>query len=76
VVGGFDEYLVRHTEQPLARVASDHAEWQDRLYFDIHDRNGEVAMITGLGAYPNRNLSLALGDAGRRSNPRERRLHP
>jgi len=56
VVSRFDEYLVHQTEQPLARVASDHPEWQDRFYFNIHDRNGEVAMMTGLGAYPNRNM--------------------
>jgi len=56
MVGRFDEYLVHQTEEPLARVASEHPEWQDRFYFNIHDRNGEVAMITGLGAYPNRNM--------------------
>jgi hypothetical protein len=56
LVSRFDEYLVHQTEQPLARVASEHPEWQDRFYFNIHDRNGEVAMITGLGAFPNRNM--------------------
>ncbi len=56
MVSRFDEYLVHQTEQPLARVASDHPEWQERFYFNIHDRNGEVAMMTGLGAYPNRNM--------------------
>ena len=56
MVGRFDEFLVHQTEQPLARVASDHPEWQDRFYFNIHDRDGQVAMITGLGAYPNRNM--------------------
>jgi len=56
LVSRFDEYLVHQTEQPLARVASDHPEWQDRFYFNIHDRNGEFAAITGLGAFPNRNV--------------------
>ncbi|HEV8574872.1 MAG TPA: hypothetical protein VGR43_09215 [Dehalococcoidia bacterium] len=56
MVSRFDEYLVHQTEQPLARVASDHPEWQDRFYFNIHDRNGEVAVITGVGAYPNRDM--------------------
>jgi hypothetical protein len=56
VVSRFDEYLIHQTEQPLARVASDHPEWQDRFYFNIHDRNGEVAMITGMGAFPNRDM--------------------
>jgi len=59
VVSRFDEYLVHQTEQPLARVASDHPEWQDRFYFNIHDRNGEFAAITGLGAFPNRKMVQA-----------------
>ncbi len=59
MVSRFDEYLVHQTEQPLARVASDHPEWQDRFYFNIHDRGGEFAAITGLGAFPNRNVTQA-----------------
>jgi hypothetical protein len=54
-----DEYLVHQTEKPLSEVASDHPEWQDRFYFNIHDRNGEFAAITGLGAFPNRNMTQA-----------------
>lgn len=54
MIGKADEYLVHQTEQPLARVASDHPEWQDRFYFNIHDRDGKLAAITGLGAFPNR----------------------
>jgi hypothetical protein len=54
-----DEYLVHQTEKPLAQVASDHPEWQDRFYFNIHDRDGEFAAITGLGAFPNRNMMQA-----------------
>ena len=49
-----DEYLVHQTEKPLSQVASDHTDWQDRFYFNIHDRDGEFAAITGLGAFPNR----------------------
>lgn len=56
MVSRFDEFLIHQTEQPLSRVASDHPEWQDRFYFNIHDRDGQVAMMTGLGAYPNRNM--------------------
>jgi hypothetical protein len=54
-----DEYLVHQTEKPLAQVASDHPEWQDRFYFNIHDREGEFAAITGLGAFPNRKMMQA-----------------
>ena len=56
MVSRFDEYLVHQTEKPLAQLASDHPEWQDRFYFNIHDRNGEFVAITGLGAFPNRNM--------------------
>ena len=59
MVSRFDEYLVHQTEQPLALVASKHPEWQDRFYFNVHDRDGEVALMTGLGAYPNRNMMQA-----------------
>lgn len=54
-----DEYLVHQTEKPLSEVASDHPEWQDRFYFNIHDRKGEFAAITGLGAFPNRKMMQA-----------------
>jgi hypothetical protein len=40
MVSRFDECLVHQTEQPLALVASEHAEWQDRFYFNAHDRSG------------------------------------
>src|SRR3990172_82410 len=56
-----DEYLVHQTEKPLAQVASDHPDWQDRFYFNIHDRHGRFAAITGLGAFPNR---TAIGPGG------------
>ena len=55
MIGKADEYLVHQTELPLAQVASDHPEWQDRFYFNIHDREGKFAAITGLGVFPNRN---------------------
>ena len=59
MAGRMDEYLVHQTEKPLAQVVSDHPEWQDRFYFNIHDMQGEFCAITGLGAYPNRNVMQA-----------------
>jgi len=59
LVGKMDEYLVHQTEKPLAEVASDHPDWQDRFYFNIHDREGKFAAITGLGAFPNRKMVQA-----------------
>ncbi len=55
MVSKMDEYLVHQTEKPLSQVASDHLDWQDRYYFNMHDKNGEFAALTGLGAFPNRN---------------------
>ena len=54
MIGKADEYLVHQAELPLAQVVSDHEEWQDRFYFNIHDMEGKFAAITGLGVYPNR----------------------
>src|SRR5262245_50012716 len=59
MISRMDDYLVHQTELPLSQVASDHPEWQDRFYFNIHDRQGEFAAITGLGAFPNRNMMQA-----------------
>jgi hypothetical protein len=54
VIGRADEYLVHQTELPLARVASDNTEWQDRFYFNVHNMEGKFAAIVGLGVFPNR----------------------
>ncbi len=54
-----DEYLVHQTEKPLSQVASDHPDWQDRFYFNIHHPGGQFAAITGLGAFPNRKMVQA-----------------
>jgi hypothetical protein len=55
VVSRFDEYLVHQTEQTFARVASEHPEWQDRFYFNVHDREAvagdEAAEHGSLSAY-------------------------
>jgi hypothetical protein len=59
MIGDMDEYLIHQTEKPISQVASQHPEWQDRFYFSIHDRDGEFAAITGLGAFPNRNMIQA-----------------
>jgi len=65
VVSRFDEYLVHETEQTLARVAWEHPEWQDSFHFNVHDRDGEVALMTGLGAYGDRRAQAVRDTAGR-----------
>ncbi len=59
MVSKMDDYLIHQTEKPLVEPASDHPEWQDRFYFNIHDRSGDFAAIVGLGAYPNKEMMQA-----------------
>lgn len=54
-----DDYLIHQTEKTLAEVASDHPEWQDRFYFNIHDWKGDFAAATGLGVFPNQRMKHA-----------------
>src|SRR3990170_6129642 len=49
LTGKADEWLVHQTEKPLAQVVSHHAEWQGRVYFNMHDRGGEGGGIRGVG---------------------------
>jgi hypothetical protein len=48
-----DEYPVHQTPLPMARVASSDRNFYDRSYFNVHDRSGEIFLVTGLGVYPN-----------------------
>ncbi|MFI5398542.1 MAG: hypothetical protein ACHQ9S_23675 [Candidatus Binatia bacterium] len=48
-----DDYLIHQTEKPLAEVASDHPDWQETLYFNMHDRKGEFSALAGLEVFPN-----------------------
>jgi hypothetical protein len=48
-----DEYFVHQTERPIAEIASDCPDWEEYLYFNIHDRNGAFCAIVGLDVLPN-----------------------
>jgi hypothetical protein len=48
-----DEYPVHQTPLPMGRVASSDRNFYDRSYFNVHDRSGEIFLVTGLGVYPN-----------------------
>ncbi|MCS7276832.1 MAG: hypothetical protein NZ695_07460 [Dehalococcoidia bacterium] len=54
MLGKMDEYLVHQTVAPLAQVDSADPHWQDRFYFNLHDDRGDLLVITGMGAFPNR----------------------
>ena len=48
-----DDYLIHQTEKPLAEVTSDHPDWQETLYFNMHDGEGGFSAIAGLEVLPN-----------------------
>ena len=48
-----DEYPVHQTPLSMDRVATSDRNFYDRCYLNVHDRSGEIFMVTGLGVYPN-----------------------
>jgi hypothetical protein len=48
-----DEYPVHQTCMPMNRVATSDRNFYDRCYFNVHDRTGDIFVVTGLGVYPN-----------------------
>jgi hypothetical protein len=54
-----DEYPIHQAPLPISRVVSSDRNFYDRCYFNVHDRTGEIFLVSGLGVYPN----LAVIDA-------------
>ncbi|MBW2291277.1 MAG: hypothetical protein JRG89_18845 [Deltaproteobacteria bacterium] len=48
-----DDYLVHQTEKPLGSVDSTHPDWQEAIYFNVHDTAGEFSAAFGLDVLPN-----------------------
>ena len=48
-----DEYPIHQAPLPMDRVASSDRNFYDRCYLNVHDRTGEIFLVTGLGVYPN-----------------------
>jgi hypothetical protein len=48
-----DDYPIHQTKKPLSEVASDHPDWQEALYFNMHDGKGGLCAIAGLEILPN-----------------------
>jgi hypothetical protein len=53
VLSKMDDYLIHQTAKSLAEVASDHPDWQETLYFNMHDGKGGFSAIVGLEVLPN-----------------------
>ena len=56
MIGPMDEYLIHQAVAPIAQVASDDPNWQDRFYFNFIDPQKELAGLLGMGVFPNRNV--------------------
>ena len=65
VPGPLDEYPIHQTPLPIDRVASSDRNFYDRCYFNVHDRSGDIFLVTGLGVYPNLEVIDAYATARR-----------
>lgn len=65
VPGPLDEYPIHQTPLPIDRVASSDRNFYDRCYFNVHDRSGDIFLVTGLGVYPNLGVIDAYATARR-----------
>ncbi|MFH0727098.1 MAG: hypothetical protein V2B19_12260 [Pseudomonadota bacterium] len=55
MISTMDEYLIHQTESTVDHVASTDVAWQDRFYFNFHNRQGTFAATLGYGVLPNTN---------------------
>jgi hypothetical protein len=58
-----DEYPVHQTPLPMDRVGTSDRNFYDRCYLNLHDRTGDVFLVTGLGVYPNLGVTDAYAAA-------------
>jgi hypothetical protein len=59
MLSSMDEYPLHQTPEPIRFVGTSDRNFYDRYYFNLHNCNGEIFMIMGMGQYPN----LAVQDA-------------
>lgn len=49
----YDDYLIHQTDRELTEIASNDPNWEEAIYFNIHDRSGEFSAVCGLDIFPN-----------------------
>jgi hypothetical protein len=52
----FDDYPLHQVLEPLRLVGTTDRNFYDRYYFNVHNCSDEVAVVAGLGCYPNRGV--------------------
>jgi hypothetical protein len=53
MIGPMDEYPIHQAPLPAAWAATSDRNFYDRCYLHANDRTGDIAVISGLGYYPN-----------------------
>jgi hypothetical protein len=48
-----DDFLLHQLPESFATSLPAHPRWFERLYFNLHDAEGEVLLIAGFGVFPN-----------------------
>jgi hypothetical protein len=49
----YDDYPIHQTDRGLEEIASQDPNWEEAIYFNIHDRAGEFSAVCGLDVFPN-----------------------
>jgi len=56
LVTEWDDYLIHQIPDTMDAVQSDDPDWMDRFFIACHNAEGTVHLMTGLGAYANKNV--------------------
>jgi len=49
----YDDYPIHQTDRELTEIGSQDPNWEEAVYFNIHDRSGEFSAVCGLDVFPN-----------------------
>jgi hypothetical protein len=69
-----DDFLLHQVPDSFATAVSDDPRWFERLYFNLHDADGKILLVTGFGVFPNASVADAYCVALDRAAQRNVRL--